>query len=247
MRIFTDGACSKNGQKGAYAGFAVWFPEHPDWSHAQRLAPTESQTNQRAELSAIVHAIRILESKGCYDDDLVIYSDSDYSINCLTKWLPGWNARGWKTAQGKDVLHQDLIREVSGALAKFKSHRFHHVRAHTGAADDLSKNNDIVDRMARGSIDDTVKVEVPVATDELFPGCPLQLMGPPIAQETITQWVRDNLNTLDSDIVNKHLAKAFAEMCKARDVTLTKQVIQKRAMIRAEVGHLQISSDVVVE
>jgi hypothetical protein len=161
--------------------------------------------------------------------------------------LPGWNARGWKTAQGKDVLHQDLIREVSGALAKFKSHRFHHVRAHTGAADDLSKNNDIVDRMARGSIDDTVKVEVPVATDELFPGCPLQLMGPPIAQETITQWVRDNLNTLDSDIVNKHLAKAFAEMCKARDVTLTKNIIQKRTMIRAEVGHLQISSDVVVE
>jgi hypothetical protein len=41
--------------------------------------------------------------------------------------------------------------------------------------------------------------------------------------------------------VEKHLFKAFAEICKAKDVTLTKQTLQKTEMVRAEHSHLQIS------
>jgi ribonuclease HI len=55
------------------------------------------------------------------------------------------------------VLHRDLIEATSALLSKFKSHRFIHVKAHTGNEDDLSKNNDVVDRMARAMIDDSVK------------------------------------------------------------------------------------------
>lgn len=240
MRVFTDGACSNNGRPGAKAGYAVWFPEHRDLSTASRLADTEAQTNQRAELSAIHRCIVILDEGGFHDEDVVIYTDSDYSINCLTKWIPGWVSRGWKTSSGTDVLHRDLIEDISRRLTKFKSHRFFHVRAHTGAADDLSRNNDVVDRMARGTIEE-VRDVAPPAIDELFPGCPLQLMGPPVSQTALLTWIKTNIDTLDRDVVNKHLLKAFAELCKVRDVALTKQTIQKTPMIRAERTSLQIT------
>ena len=240
MRVFTDGSCTSNGKKNSKAGYAAWFPDHPTWASAEKIPEDQPQTNQRAELAAINLAVKILEDKGEVDCDLVIYSDSDYSINCLSTWLPGWMNRGWKTAAGKDVLHQDLIKDTTSRLSKFKSHRFVHVKAHTGGLDDLSKNNDIVDKMAREIVEG--RSETPVVADELFAGCPLQIMGGPVQQKTILTWMREHIDELDRDLVDKHLFKAFTELCKARDVNLVKQIIAKTPMIRAERGHLQIET-----
>lgn len=241
MRVFTDGACSHNGRPGAKAGYAVWFPDQPALAESARVPDGHAQTNQRAELTAIHRAAVILDEKGFHDADVVVYTDSEYAINCLTRWLPGWVARNWKTSAGGDVLHRDLIQDTSARLSKFKSHRFVHVRAHTGNEDDLSKNNDVVDRMARATIDETVRVVAPSATDVLFEGCPLQLMGAPVPQTVLVSWIRTHLDALPADVVNKHLFKAFTEACKDRDVTLTKQTIQRAAMIRAECSRLQVS------
>jgi ribonuclease HI len=242
MRVFTDGACSSNGRPGAKAGYAVWFPEHKTMSVSQKLPADQPQTNQRAEMAAIHRATLVLEENGFHDEDIVMYTDSDYSINCLTKWINGWVSHGWKTSAGKDVLHRDLIEDTSKRLAKFKSYRFVHVRAHTGAEDDLSRNNDVVDRMARATVDDSVRdTPVAAAEDILFEGCPLRLMGSPVAQTSIITWMRTNLDKLDKDVVDKHLMKAMTELCKTRDVALTKQTIQKTPMIRAERTSLQIN------
>jgi ribonuclease HI len=241
MRVFTDGACSSNGRPGAKAGYAAWFPDNQALSVSARIPAGEPQTNQRAELSAIHRAVVVLEERGFRDEDVVIYTDSEYCVNCLTKWITGWVSRGWKTSAGGDVLHRDLIQDTSSRLAKFKSYRFGHVRSHTGGEDDLSRNNDIVDRMARATVDDTVR-EVPLpAEDVLFEGCPLQLMGAPVAQSVLLQWMRTNLDTLDRSVVDKHLMKALTELCKISDVSLTKQTIQKSPMIRAERMSLQIT------
>jgi ribonuclease HI len=242
MRVFTDGACSHNGRPGAKAGYAVWFPDAKDLSESARVPADQAQTNQRAELSAIHRAVVILDANGYHGDDITIYTDSEYSINCLTKWISGWVSRGWKTAAGGDVLHRDLIQATSTLLSKFKSHRFVHVRAHTGNEDDLSKQNDVVDRMARATIDDTVKVEVPeTSQDELFEGCPLRLLGPPVSQGQLLTWLAGNFQRLPAQIVSKHLLKAFTEACKERDVVLTKQTVQKTPVYRAERTSLQIS------
>jgi ribonuclease HI len=242
MRVFTDGACSHNGRPGAKAGYAVWFPDAKTLSESARVPADQAQTNQRAELSAIHRAVVILDANGYHGDDITIYTDSEYSINCLTKWISGWVSRGWKTAAGGDVLHRDLIEATSTLLSKFKSHRFVHVRAHTGNEDDLSKQNDVVDRMARATIDDTVKAEVPeTAEDELFEGCPLRLLGPPVSQGQLLTWLGANFQRLPAQIVSKHLLKAFTETCKERGVTLTKQTVQKTPVYRAERTNLQIS------
>jgi ribonuclease HI len=241
MRVFTDGACTNNGRPGAKAGYAVFFPDHTSLNEAGRIPDNQAQTNQRAELTAIARTSVILDEKGFHDVDVVIYTDSDYSINCLTKWYPGWVSRNWKTSSGTDVLHRDLIEETSRRLSKFKSHRFVHVRAHTGGTDDLSKNNDVVDRMARGTIDESVRDTPVAAVDVLFEGCPLQLMGAPVSQTAILSWIKSNVSTLDHSVIDKHLYKAFVELCKNKDVTLTKQTIQKTPMVRAERMNLQIT------
>jgi ribonuclease HI len=243
MRVFTDGACRHNGRPTAKAGYAIWFPDAKDFSESARVPADQAQTNQRAELSAIHRAAVILDERGYHDEDVVIYTDSEYSINCLTTWYPGWVSRGWKTSAGGDVLHRDLIQDTSARLAKFKSHRFVHVRAHTGNEDDLSKNNDIVDRMARSTVDDegAVKVVSTGVSDELFEGCPLRLLGPPVSQGELLVWLSANFGKLPATIVSKHLLKAFTEACKEREVTVTKQTIQRTPMYRAERTSLQIS------
>ena len=243
MRVFTDGSCTSNGRKGAKAGYAVWFPDHPSWSSARRVPDNEDQTNNRGEMSAILLAVMTLEDHGETDCDLVVYSDSEYCINCLTSWLPGWINKGWKTAAGKDVQHQDLIKDITSRLSKFKSHRFVHVKAHTGGLDELSKHNAIVDKMAQDITNGIEpKPEAPVVVDELFPGCPLRIMGGPTQQKDIVAWMRTSIATLDTELIDKHLFKAFTEMCKARDVNLTRNVIAKTPMIRAERAHLQIET-----
>ena len=247
MRVFTDGSCTKNGQAGAKGGWAVWFPDNKDWSEAQRLPESDGQTNNRAELTAILKAAEILERRGCLDEDIVIYSDSKYCIDCLTKWIPGWVARGWKTADGSNVSNRDLIEDISRRLSRFKSHRFHHVRAHTGGSDDISRQNDQVDRMARGTIDETVdtKEVVMSAVDEILPGCPVRLLGPPVRATEVTQWMRDHLAELDASVIDHHLYLAFKELCAARQVVVSKKIAQKTSYVRAERAHLQISHIVI--
>lgn len=247
MRVFTDGSCTKNGQAGAKGGYAVWFPENKEWSESHKLDESGTQTNNRAELTAIQKAAEILERRGCLDEDIVIYSDSKYCIDCLTKWIPGWVARGWKTADGSNVSNRDLIEDISRRLSRFKSHRFHHVRAHTGGADDISRQNDMVDRMARGTVDDTVDVKevVVAAADEIFPTCPVRLMGPPVRASEVTQWMRDHLSELDATVVDSYLYLAFKQLCSNRDVVISKKVAQKVSFVRAERAHLQISHCVI--
>jgi ribonuclease HI len=241
MRVFTDGSCSKNGQHGAKAGYAVWFPEHKEWSEKARVPENEPQTNNRGELRAIQRAVKILIERGCIDEPLVVYTDSNYCIDCLTKWIPGWISRGWKTSEGKDVLNRDLIEDISSHLSRFASYRFHYVRAHTGGGDDLSVQNDIVDRMARSTIEEDAREVVHPAEDELFQGCPLRLLGPPVRASEITDWMRQHLNELDANIINHHLYLAFKELCATKDVNLVKKTSQKVPFVRAERGHLQIS------
>ena len=66
-------------------------------------------------------------------------------------------------------------------------------------------------------------------------------MGSPVSQAAIVGWMRANLDKLDKDVIDKCLMKAMTEICKTRDVTLTKQTIQKTPMIRAERMNLQIN------
>ena len=239
INVYTDGACTKNGHAGARASYAYYFPEHPNLSHADRVPDDQPQTNNRGELSAILHSVdKTIASFPSAEVDLHIFTDSDYSKNCLTKWVSGWMKKGWKTAEGKPVLNRDLIEEISGKLVVFNSYCITHVKAHTGGTDEHSKNNEIVDRMATEILGDPTEKKKIVATT----GCPLQLMGPPIEEKELAKWCLANLDKIDSEALNSALLSAYGKTCKKNGTEIVKEKLHRTTRYR-----LIASSHIVTE
>ncbi|KAL0068451.1 hypothetical protein AAF712_004529 [Marasmius tenuissimus] len=110
--VYTDGSCRGNGKAGSVAGIGVWWGNGDDRNLAERC-PGE-QTNNRAELIAIA---RLLESAPLDSERrLIIKTDSQYSIKCLTLWLHDWRKRNWKTASGGPVKNVAVIKYISTLL-----------------------------------------------------------------------------------------------------------------------------------
>ena len=134
LHLFTDGACSGNGQRGAKGGYGVHVYGREDLDVSHPLLPNEQQTNNRAELRAIQAALDLIDR--FHSDwrteylDSYIWSDSEYCINCLTKWAKGWRANGWKKRDGNLIQNLDLIKPVVDRISRMPRVSFHHVRGH---------------------------------------------------------------------------------------------------------------------
>jgi ribonuclease HI len=66
------------------------------------------QTNQRAELTAVARALDHVP----IDRSVLIHTDSNYSIKCLTEWFQKWEKNNWKSSSGKDVENKDLVEPI---------------------------------------------------------------------------------------------------------------------------------------
>lgn len=129
LHIFVDGACSDNGKKGARGGYGVHVYGQPSLDVSRPLFPTEQQTNNRGELRAIQAALDLIDQHG-WQTSCTIWSDSEYSINCLTKWSKGWASHGWKKRDGSLIQNLDLVKPLYERLQRMPRVSFHHVRAH---------------------------------------------------------------------------------------------------------------------
>lgn len=239
VRIFTDGACQGNGRTGAKASYACWFPDNKELSCSGRVPEDEQQTNQRGELMAIHRGVKVLSEKMDPSEiDVKIFTDSTYSKNSLTVWLPLWINNGWKTSTGKDVCHRDLIEETSNILIKFKSYTISYVAAHTGKNDELSRNNHIVDRMAVEVLEPVKETKIIVDSNDKVPfeGCPITLMGPPVAEDKLTKWCREHLDSLDQDLLNSALLSALSKTLKKKGFELEKQKLYRSNIYRLTSG-----------
>ena len=79
------------------------------------------------------------------DDDLHILCDSQYVINSVTKWMPGWKAKGWRKGDGKPVMNLDLLKQIDAALVG-RRYKFEWVKGHVGHV-----MNEAADARARGA------------------------------------------------------------------------------------------------
>ena len=114
IHIFTDGACSRNGKPDAKAAWAFLCVDDTTREirhrESSKIPLTEPQTNQRAELQALLNGL--IYSKGLPPDTRIcIWSDSQYAINCASVWGPTWKQRGW-TKQGGAIQHLDIIKPL---------------------------------------------------------------------------------------------------------------------------------------
>ncbi|MGK2348873.1 ribonuclease H family protein [Actinomyces sp. W5033] len=105
------------------AGWA-WYVDESCWA----AGGWPESTNNRGELTAVLELLRATAHTG---QDLLIQADSQYVINSLTKWMPGWKRRGWRKADGKPVLNDDLMKALDAALAG-RQVRFEWVKGHAG-------------------------------------------------------------------------------------------------------------------
>lgn len=105
------------------AGWA-WYVNDSTWA----AGGWPHGTNNQGELMAVID---LLESTVDEDDDLVILCDSQYVINAVTKWMPGWKHKGWRKADGSPVQNLDLLKRLDDALVG-RSYAFEWVRGHTG-------------------------------------------------------------------------------------------------------------------
>lgn len=140
--VFTDGGCVNNGKPGARAAYSVYFKDFPQLDSSNHLK--ENPTNQRAELSAIYTAIKIIEENQnlFHDKNIIIYTDSSYSIKCITQWYKSWKRNDWKTANGKPVKNKELIENICKKLESIGSKiQFKHVFSHTTEPKNKSRDS----------------------------------------------------------------------------------------------------------
>jgi len=155
IEVFTDGSFIKNKYGNIKCGYGVYFPnnELPNISESLELEP---KTNQRAELYAIYVALKNIIDNLNFKQ-INIYTDSEYSLNSLTKWAYNWEKNGWIGSNKKDIKNQDIIKPTFDILKKYKGMiNIIHVYSHTGKKDKLSINNDIADKLAVDGANKTI-------------------------------------------------------------------------------------------
>ncbi|MFC0037273.1 ribonuclease H family protein [Actinomadura rayongensis] len=159
-----DGACKNNPGPAGWG----WVIADPD-ERVVRWAsgPLGRATNNIAELTALRELLGAVDPAA----DLEIRMDSTYAMQAVTKWLPGWKARGWMTASKKPVANREIIEAID-ALLVGRTVRFVHVAAHQVDGDVL---NALADRAASAAATTqqadggTSADDVPEAPDEVAP------------------------------------------------------------------------------
>lgn len=133
VEIFTDGACRGNPGPGGWGVLLQWN------GRSKTLCGGVSETtNNRMELTAAIMALEALR-RPCR---VILYTDSSYVQQGLTRWLPAWRSRGWRTAGKKAVRNQDLWQRLETAAARHNID-WRWVKGHAGHA-----GNETADRLA---------------------------------------------------------------------------------------------------
>ena len=136
IKVFTDGSCIKvnldkphpitKKKYRSLAGYSVYFGPGSDLNYANYLL--KDQTNQLAELLAIKEAFEITKKM---KEPIVIFTDSMYSINCVTRWFGGWEKNGFMTSTGKPVKHLETIKRIRKLYIRSKGRiQFVHINSH---------------------------------------------------------------------------------------------------------------------
>lgn len=145
INVFTDGSFMK--RKIPICGYGIYFPEG-ELPNISRKFTHEPLTNQRAELFAMYVALLIINKVHKWEQ-VILYSDSEYSIKCVTIWKTLWEKNMWKTSSGSQVKNQDILQPLYSVLDKFKGKvTFVHVNSHTNKTDYKSLGNAMADKLA---------------------------------------------------------------------------------------------------
>jgi ribonuclease HI len=137
VEIFTDGACSGNPGPGGWGALLRYGTVEKELSGGEALT-----TNNRMELMGAISALEALKRPS----QVKLHTDSTYVKDGITKWLKGWKAKNWLTADRKPVKNKELWQRLEAAALLHKIDWLW-VKGHSGHPE-----NDRVDQLARDAI-----------------------------------------------------------------------------------------------
>jgi ribonuclease HI len=142
VEIWTDGGCKPNPGPGGWAAILVFRGVERELTGGER-----ETTNNRMELTAAAEALEALK-RPCW---VVLYTDSEYLKNGITRWHAGWVRKNWRSASGEPVKNMDLWQRV---LEAAKPHQvdWQWVRSHVG-----NVMNERADRLATAARDQVIQ------------------------------------------------------------------------------------------
>lgn len=136
--IHTDGACRGNPGPGGWGALLA------TGAHQRSLCGGERETtNNRMELMGAIMALEALREPCA----VTLYTDSTYVMKGITEWLPGWKARGWRTASRQPVKNQDLWERLDRAAQRHRI-TWRWVKGHAG-----DPGNEIADQLANQGLE----------------------------------------------------------------------------------------------
>lgn len=120
--IYTDGASRGNPGPGGYG--AIVLKGH---NVTEIGGKEEKTTNNRMELTATIEALK----KTDVGSKIRLYTDSEYLINGITKWVFGWLKNNWQTQGKQDVMNKDLWQKLY-ELVEDRQVEWKKVKGHAG-------------------------------------------------------------------------------------------------------------------
>jgi ribonuclease HI len=147
LNCFTDGSCFDNGKPNAFGGYAVVWPEHPEYDFAASVPPPT--TNNICEYLAVLKAFEIADQiDGERKQVLVVHTDSELLYKTVTLWMSTWKQNNWKKRGKQEVANLELVKQLDEALIGRSNTIVKWVRAHESDSSYESTCNGKVDRMA---------------------------------------------------------------------------------------------------
>jgi ribonuclease HI len=112
IQTFTDGASKGNPGPGGWGAVIVNGDDVTELGGRE-----ENTTNNRMELRAILESLRKVSTS---EEEKIIYTDSKYALNGITKWITNWKQNGWQTKAKQEVLNRDLWEEIDRLIESQK-------------------------------------------------------------------------------------------------------------------------------
>lgn len=152
IEIYTDGSVRNNGYKNSVGGYGFVVVCDDNILYAEAVNNTLNTTNNEQELTAINQAAEFAGDLFLYDNEITIYTDSEYSLNCVTKWYKGWRKNGWVKNDGSPIKNLNLIQNIVDCIETYNDSDdlrlyIEKVPAHSGV-----EYNELADKLATGQI-----------------------------------------------------------------------------------------------
>ncbi|MAV84165.1 MAG: ribonuclease HI [Gammaproteobacteria bacterium] len=123
IKVYTDGACRGNPGPGGWGVFIIYNDSTKELFNGQK-----ETTNNQMEILAAIEALKYLKDE---EQEITLYTDSNYVRKGITEWINNWKINNWRTASKKPVANKELWIELD-ELTLNKKITWNWVKGHSG-------------------------------------------------------------------------------------------------------------------